>query len=87
MNPRTLANGDIVFPERGALPPEQEGYIRDAGYPRLFHKNYLPCSKRKETSIKTKCCNSTVIVQKCGDKVVTPKQCEECNERKVQAEV
>lgn len=63
MNPRTMANGDLVFPRRGSPPPEPIGYVRDSGDPYIMHIAWeFECRFRK----------LNLFVLPCGKNSVSP---------------
>lgn len=75
---RTGIDGSIWLPRRGPVPQVPTGYVKDEMNPYKFWKVIPECSKRTiETKIKTSC-GCKKIIWKCGDKVITRKDCETC---------
>jgi len=78
--PRTMMNGDLVFPQRGEPPKQVPGYMIDEHIPFVQHRIYKDCEQRYYKDVSSACCKGTKRVYFCklDDFVTNYIRCGQC---------
>jgi hypothetical protein len=79
--PRKLSDGSLIYPKRGAGPPDPpEGYEPSTDDPYVMYPKLEDCEAREVVLVERKCCGGNYYLWKCNltSKTTTRTRCLTC---------